>query len=211
MKHKLLTVVFVVAVLAALVSCDTGTPPTVLVPPESPITFTGTWLTDADSVSSIVRGPRYLTVNDDWSFVYTGGDIGDYTNPTDPSGLPAAKGGFSQARQNLGNLSELGLGDNFIYYPPIIVEGKLIYVGDGYYDFAPQSGRIDLRMLKALQNLLTSGQSTLPDYTELPGSTVQNFKEYAKISLNSGNLVVDDHPDSVTGGIGFLNGTWDKQ
>ncbi|MDR0730388.1 MAG: hypothetical protein LBF63_01885, partial [Treponema sp.] len=179
---------------------------------ESPITFTGTWKTTADSVNSIVRGPRTLTVNEDWSFTYIGGKLGDHTNPTDPgTGLFAAQGGFSQAKQAL-DISAMGGPSSYAYYPPIIVEGKLIYVGDGYYDFAPQSGRIDLRMLKALQDLLTGGNSTLPEYTELPGSTVQNFKEFANISLNASNqLVVDDDPDSVTGGIGFLNGTWDKQ
>jgi hypothetical protein len=77
---------------------------------------------------------------------------------------------------------------------------------------APESGRVDLRMLQALDKLTSGGTSSLPDYNELPDSTVENFREYAKISFDDATkqLVIDDHPDSVTGGIGFLNGTWTK-
>jgi hypothetical protein len=206
MKHKLLTAVFGAALLTALVSCDNGTSPTVL-PPVSPIEFFGNWTVTENSVYDIVQGPRFLEVKEDWSFVYTGGKHGDLDNPLTPAGLFASDGGFSQAKQVL----PLPIGpdggiDNYDYYPPIIVEGNLIYDGEGYYIFSPTSGKIDLRMLYALGAVPEENQ-----YIDLPDSTVQNFREYAKISLSGSSLVVDDHPDSVTGGIGFLNGTWTKQ
>jgi hypothetical protein len=231
MKSKLLTAVFGVAVLLVLVTCDTGTspPPVTPTPPASPIKFFGIWKEPNNSYGDIVQGPRSLEVKSDWSFVYIGGETAGFDAlETAPTGAPTilapvifmgapSLGGFSQAKQDL-NLSGFGTTPgpwpaSFLYYPPIIVEGKLIYEGDGYYTMAPDKGRIDLRLLRAL-NRLANGPTdeSVPEYNELPDTTIQNFREYAKISLDTtGRLVIDDDPATVNGGVGFLDGTWDIQ
>jgi hypothetical protein len=207
MKSNLLMAALVT--LMALAACDTGTTPaaaapTLTLPPVSPITFTGEWGTASGSVGHIVRGPRYITVSADWSFVYEGGR-GDFSDSDIFN-----DGGFSQA----GIL--LPAPFNTYYYPPIIVEGNLVYERDGYYLFAPSDGRIDLRTLKtaAVAAGVPLLADALPDYIELPGMTVRNFREYVKISYIPGDalrLDMDDDPVNVNGGIGFLKGTWDKQ
>ncbi|MDR2160235.1 MAG: hypothetical protein LBP23_09260 [Treponema sp.] len=190
MKHKVLIAALGAAALLMLGTCDNGTTPVGdLV---SPITFTGTWETGTDSVYTIVRGPRYLTVNEDWSFTYTcGDDNGTPTNPMDDTG------GFSQAK--------IDMGSGNYYYPPIVVKGKLIYDGDGYYIFAPDSGYIDLQILYNI--------SAAPvDKIDLPDATVQTFREHAKIFyVAADQLKMVDNGDEVADGIGFLEGTWAKQ
>jgi hypothetical protein len=138
MKSKLLTAALGAAVLLVLTTCDTSTTPAVPSPepPVSPFVFSVTWREPGNSVNDIVRGPRYLEIKSDWSFVYTGGDIGDFSAM--PPDILGAAGGFSQAKQEL-DLSGMSGPANYPYYPPIIVEGKLVYDGDGYYIMAPES------------------------------------------------------------------------
>jgi hypothetical protein len=210
MKSKLLTAALVTAALIVLVTCDTGSSPAAPspLPPDFPVVFSSVWKEDNNSVYDIVRGPRYLEINSDMSFVYTGGDIGDLENGSPFVGFA---GGFSQARQPIdldGGQFEPGSNAyNFWYYPPIVVKGKLVYEGDGYYAMVPDSGYIDLRMLK-------KAGGTTEDSTALPEITVQSFREYAKISPDAADpskMIINDHPATVNGGIGFLNGTWTKQ
>jgi hypothetical protein len=205
MKHTLMTAAFGAALALLLVlgggGCEVGTLPGP--EPDPPINLTGFWIADApDSYdggadfTSIVTGGRELLIKPDMSFTYTGAQ-------------------FMQGRIDLPSPFSATV------YPPIIVEGTIIHEGGDWFTLAPSAGRIDLKTMLTLAIAAAGGLGGatwdtightigLPAYVDLPDATVRSFRERVKIVENAGVLDMDDSPDTVNGGEGFLYGTWQK-